>query len=183
VNSDYGKNLRWSIEKLSAKLLNNKIFSRNQLQNDPVDVYRNADTAYTDILHEYFIPSDSVARFIERLQKILPGYQTDLLNITVRNVKKDKDSYLTYARTEVFGFVMLFSQARTSEAEAEMQRLTRHLVNISTLLGGTYYLPYRLHANKQQMQMAYPLAKNFFALKAKYDPHGIFRNLFYETYR
>ena len=183
ANSDYGKNLRWKAEKLAASQVSGKKFSRNQLLNEGVEIFQNTDTAYTDILHEYFIPKDAVVNFIDSLKKIIPAYKADLLNITVRNVKKDNDAFLCYANEEVFGFVMLFYQSKKSEAETEMRSLTQKLINVAISLKGTYYLPYRLHATKEQMYKAYPQAKEFFLLKKKYDPAEIFQNRFYQTYK
>jgi FAD/FMN-containing dehydrogenase len=183
VNSGYGKNLRWTAEKFGTSLIKGKQFARNQLMNEEVTVFENTDTGYTDILHEYFIPKDSAARFIKTVREILPEYKTDLLNITVRNVKKDEDTYLHYANEEVFGFVMLFNQARNSKAESEMKMLTQKLIDVAYTLRGTYYLPYRLHATKEQLYKVYPQAKGFFLLKKKYDPAEIFQNRFYISYK
>ena len=183
ANSAYGKNLRWKSEEKVTRLLNGKFISRNQLINEGVEVFQNTDTNYTDILHEYFIPKDSVFKFIESLKKIIPSYNVDLLNITIRNVKKDTLTFLRYAKEEVFGFVMLFNQPRNSSGETEMRLLTQKLIDSVIALNGTYYLPYRLHATKEQMYKAYPQAKQFFILKKKYDPDEIFQNRFYETYK
>jgi FAD/FMN-containing dehydrogenase len=183
ANSGYGKDLRWRAEKLSTSLVSGKTFSRNQLLNEGVDVFENTDTAYTDILHEYFIPKDSVTKFIARLKVIMPKYNVDLLNITLRNIKKDDDTFLRYANEEVFGFVMLFNQAKGDQAEADMKFLTRNLINEAISLKGTYYLPYRLHASKEQLYTVYPQATAFFMLKKKYDPAEVFQNQFYKAYK
>lgn len=183
VNSDYGKKLRWRIEKITGRISKGKLFSRNQLLNDPVEIYQNRQPGYTDILHEYFIPRDSVIRFIKELKKIIPEYKVDLLNITIRNVLQDKDVFLRYANSEVFGFVMLYNQATTAQAEEEMKRCTQKLIDIAVALKGAYYLPYRLHASKEQLNKAYPMAEEFFRLKKKYDPQEIFQNEFYKTYK
>ena len=183
VNSNYGKDLRWKAEKMITSQISGKVFSRNQLENESVEVFENSDSAYTDILHEYFIPKDSVIQFIKAVKKIIPNYKVDLLNITIRNVKRDEDTFLRYANEEVFGFVMLFNQSKKTEAESEMKLLTQKLIDEATSLNGIYYLPYRLHATKAQMHRAYPQAKDFFLLKKKYDPKEIFQNRFYETYK
>lgn len=182
ANSSYGKNLRWKLEKASASLIDGKYFTRNELLNEGVEVFQNTDNNYTDILHEYFIPKAAVPAFIKALQNTIPKYQVDLLNITIRNVMTDKDSYLSYAHEEVFGFVMLFNQKRSEKAEADMKAVTRKLITISISLNGTYYLPYRLHASKEQMLMAYPQANTFFELKRKHDPEEVFSNNFYNIY-
>ena len=106
-------------------------------------------------------------------------HHPDLLNITVRNVEPDQDSFLRYAPEEVFGLVMLFSQRRDAAADREMQALTRELIDVALSCGGRYYLPYRLHATQAQFEQAYPQAGEFFQRKKRYDPAGIFQNEFY----
>ncbi|HEX6192558.1 MAG TPA: FAD-binding oxidoreductase, partial [Chitinophagaceae bacterium] len=183
ANSEYGKKLRWKLEKWSASLIDGKRFSRNQLLNEGVEVFQNADSNYTDILHEYFIPTANVGKFIDSLKQELPKHKVDLLNITIRNVMQDKDAYLAYANEEVFGFVMLYNQRKDNAADSEMRILTRRLIDIAISLDGKYYLPYRLHATREQMYAAYPQARSFFQFKRTYDPDEIFQNQFYESYK
>jgi FAD/FMN-containing dehydrogenase len=183
ASSEYGKELRWRLEKLVVKLGKGKIFSRNQIMNEPVDIFQNSEAGYSDILHEYFIPADSINRFIDEIRKTIPKYKVDLMNITIRNVLEDQDTYMSYARKEVFGFVMLFNEAIDPGADREMRNLTEKLVDIAISLGGTYYLPYRLHATREQFYRAYPRAQDFFKLKRKYDPEEIFQNQFYKAYK
>jgi FAD/FMN-containing dehydrogenase len=78
---------------------------------------------------------------------------------------------------------MLYNQATTKEAEDEMRRCTQKLIDSAIALKGTYYLTYRLHASKEQLSKAYPMAEEFFRLKKKYDPQEIFQNEFYKTYK
>ncbi|WP_316839907.1 FAD-binding oxidoreductase [Pedobacter gandavensis] len=183
VNSSYGKNLRWKVEKIAAKAINGTTFSRNKLLSEGVEVFQNTDSNYTDILHEYFVPGDSLAGFIGALQKTIPNFNVDLLNITVRNVNSDQDSYLAYANDDMFGLVMLFNQKKDKEAEAQMKALTQQLIVMAIRFRGTYYLPYRLHATKELMYSAYPKAPSFFDLKMKYDPLLVFQNQFYDKYK
>jgi FAD/FMN-containing dehydrogenase len=183
ANSDYGKNLRWRAEKWGASLVSGKKFPRNQLINESVEVFQNTTPGYADILHEYFIPKDSVTRFIEILKNTIPQYKVDLLNITLRNVEKDEDTWLKYAREEVFGFVMLYNQATTPEADAAMKTLTQRLIDEAIALRGTYYLPYRLHATREQLYKAYPMTGEFFAKKKSYDSLELFQNQFYKQYK
>jgi FAD/FMN-containing dehydrogenase len=183
VNSDYGKNLRWRIEKFSTKLSKGKLFNRNDIMNEGVEVFQNNSQQYTDILHEYFIPRENFNLFIDELKRIMPRYKVDLLNITIRDVRKDTTAYMFYSATNVFGFVMLFNQKKDEAAEKEMEQLTQELIDAVIKLKGTYYLPYRLHATKQQFYTAYPQAAEFFQLKKKYDTDEIFSNYFYEKYK
>jgi len=61
-------------------------------------------------------------------------------------------------------------EPRTAEADSAMQALTRELIDASLSSGGRYYLPYRLHASRDQFQRAYPRYGDFFALKRAIDP-------------
>jgi hypothetical protein len=179
---DYGKELRWNTEQVFTKIQIGSLFSRNEIMNESPALYLNRDSSRTDILHEYFIPKRNFMEFIKALQRIVPQYQTDLLNITIRNVYEDKDTYLRYAREEVFAFVMFFNQARTKEAETQMTALTQSLIKAADELNGTYYLPYRLHATREQFNTCYPMAPAYFKKKRVYDPEGIFGNMFWERY-
>lgn len=183
VNSEYGKRLRWDLETGMNKVSKDKTFSRNNLLNDNVTLIENKDTNSTDILQEYFIPERYFTEYINELKTVLPNKHIDLLNITIRGVYKDSDSYLNYARENVFGFVFLFNQKKNKLDEDEMKKLTKQLVKVAIKYEGTYYLPYRLHIDKETFRNVYPQGDEFFKLKLKYDPNEIFKNKFYEHYK
>lgn len=181
IDSDYGKNLRWWLERFRGETAGN-VLSRNQIMNEPSSLYATRDPGCTDILHEYFIPGDHLGEFIEKARAVLLNHRPDLLNITVRNVKPDEDTFLRYAPEEVFGLVMLFNQRRDTVSEAAMRRLTRDLVEAALACNGRHYLPYRAHATQEQFLRAYRQAPEFFALKHRYDPDGVFENTFSLNY-
>lgn len=79
--------------------------------------------------------------------------------------------------------MLLFNQKKTEEQEREMKILTNQLVDITLKNEGTFYLPYRLHIDKDKMRKSYPNANKFFELKLKYDINEIFSNKFYEHYK
>jgi FAD/FMN-containing dehydrogenase len=183
IGSQAGKEARWTAEKsLSEQLSKTKFVSRNQLLNEKAEVYQEHNADRTDILHEYFIPPHQVAHFLEQARAIIPRHRGDLLNVTIRNVLEDKDTWLRYADRDMFGFVMLFNQPRTVEAEGQMEAMTRELIEAAIACSGRHYLPYRLHATKEQLFRAYPRAAEFFQRKRVQDPVGLFQNQFYLKY-
>jgi hypothetical protein len=63
-----------------------------------------------------------------------------------------------------------------------MEAMTGDLIAAALRLRGRYYLPYRLHAPREQFVGAYSQASRFFQLKLRYDPQLVFQNLFYRKY-
>lgn len=182
VGSDYGKALRWTLEGAFSGYTLGDYVTRNQLLNTRVDLYMNRSEARTEVIHEYFVPPEQLAAFLAQLRHHIPQYEVDLLNVTLRDIQADTTTFLRFANEEVIAAVMLFSQARTSEADSVMAALTQVLIDACLELGGTYYLPYRPHATVPQFTQAYPQAPRFFALKKHYDPHLLFSNRFFLNY-
>ncbi len=182
AEGEYGKELRWAAEtKLQPHLLK-KVFSRNQLLNEGVEILQNRSAESTDILHEYFVPRTRIAQFLVALRRIVPAHDGNLLNVTMRSVDTDADTFLRYADRHMLALVMLFQQPRTAAGDAAMEAMTQEIVDTALSLDGRYYLPYRLHATAEQFHRAYPQARDFFDRKRRFDPDEIFRNRFYEKY-
>jgi FAD/FMN-containing dehydrogenase len=70
----------------------------------------------------------------------------------------------------------------TAEGEEGMRAMTEALIDRVLALGGSYYLPYRLHARGDQLRKAYPRVDEFVAKKRSYDPRLRFRNMMWEKY-
>ena len=156
IGSAEAKEIRWHAEKTFGEQVASRYVSRNQLLNEGAGNYQEHNADRTDILHEYFIPPDRVAAFLERARSIIPSHDGDLLNVTVRNVLKDEVTFMRYADQDMFAFVMLFNQPRTQDGEDRMAAMTRELIDAAIACGGRYYLPYRLHATEDQFFRAYP---------------------------
>jgi FAD/FMN-containing dehydrogenase len=182
AESDYAKQLRWQAETRLQPALNGTHFSRNQLLNEGVEVFQNRSADSTDILHEYFVPRPRAREFVTAMRTVIAKRRANLLNVTVRSVSEDPDTFLRYADRPMIAFVMLFVQQRTDAAEKDMEALTHELIDAALAHDGRYYLPYRLHATIEQFHRAYPKAKEFFDLKRKYDPRELFQNQFYLKY-
>ncbi len=182
AGSDYGKRLRWNAEKRLAPFLSSGVAERNDLLSEPAAVFQNQSQDATDVLMESFVPPAQFEPLLAELREIVPRTGVDLLNITVRQVKRDDDTFLRYADQEMYSLVMLFDQARTPAGEAKMAGAARQIIGATLRHQGRYYLPYRLHATREQFTAAYPQAAAFFALKRKYDPAGLFQNRFFQQY-
>lgn len=176
------KKLRWKAETKLQPRLQQTYYSRNQLLNEGVEVFENRSADYTDILHEYFVPKSGLVPFTEALREIIPRHKQNLLNVTIRQVEVDEDTFLRYADQRLFAFVLLFYQPQTEEGDRKMEAMSVELIEAALQAQGRYYLPYRLHATPEQFHRAYPQAKQFFELKRDYDPQELFQNQFYRKY-
>lgn len=181
VASDRAKRLRWWTEAVAGPRIAGEA-TRNSLMNEPVITLDDRDPSRTDILHEYFVPPDRFADFVTACQAVIPGSFQQLLNITLRYVNTDRDSVLAYAPEPRVAAVLLFSQEKTARGEADMARMTRALIDRTLDLGGTYYLPYRPHATRDQLTRGYPHAAAFAAFKRGIDPGLVLRHQLWDGY-
>jgi FAD/FMN-containing dehydrogenase len=176
------KRTRWFFETVVQPMSGSGIATRNTLMNEPVSNLRSRDTSRTDILHEYFVPPAQFPAFIDACRKVIPNSSLEFLNVTLRYVGPDKDSVLAFAPEERIAAVMSFSQPFTPEGEVEMIRVTEALIDRVVALGGAFYLPYRLHARRDQVAAAYPNVARFIERKRHYDPRLLFRNAMWQGY-
>ena len=178
--SEGGKRLRWSVEKALSKIFDKKYETRNNVMHPDIHVLWPAHTDRRDILQEYFIPKERFNAFIKILKAQVQKHKMNLLNVTIREVQKDQDTLLAYARKDVFAFVLFFSQGIKKEDEKNMQVFTQDIINDVLKLGGNFYLPYRLHYTLDQFRQGYPMFRDFIELKKKYDPDEMFSSQFWD---
>lgn len=174
TGSEAGKRFRWWAE--TRLVPADGMATRNSLMNLPVAIFAGHDPRRTDILHEYFVPPEALSAFLADCRRIIPASRQDLLNLTLRWVQADRHSALTFAPEDRIALVMLFSQHITAADEADMQAMTRSLIDAALDVGGSFYLPYRLHARGDQLLKAYPRLPDVVAFKRRHDPGLRFRN-------
>lgn len=157
------------------------LVSRNHPMHDSVKYLKNDHTGETDILQEYFIPRTQFIAFVDGMRHILKNNGANLLNASVRVVHKE-DNLLNYAPTDMFALALYLNQTTDKEGNERMGKLTRDLIDLTSDLGGRFFLPYQLHYTGEQLQRSYPEIKGFFDAKKQYDPAVVFTNTFYEKY-
>jgi FAD/FMN-containing dehydrogenase len=136
----------------------------------------------TYLLQEYFVPVDRFDAFTPRLREVLRRHEVNVLNVSIRHAAPDPGSLLAWARSEVFAFVLYYKQGTDAAARAAAGAWSRELIDAALSVGGSYYLPYQLHATEEQFARAYPRAGEFLAVKRRLDPANKFRNQFVERY-
>jgi FAD/FMN-containing dehydrogenase len=182
IGNETAKKARWIAETRLNPALSSGVATRNTLMNEPVSNLAGHDRRRTDILHEYFIPPQQFPAFIADCREIIPPARAEFLNVTLRYVGADETAALAFAPAPRIAAVMSFSQEISPEGEVEMIQITERLIDRAINLGGAFYLPYRLHARRDQVRAAYPRADEFAERKRFYDPKLLFRNAMWDAY-
>ena len=136
----------------------------------------------TYVLQEYFVPVERFDAFVPKMAHVLKRHDVNVINVSIRHAKPDAGALLSWARGEVFAFVLYYKQETDAEARRRVGVWTRELVDSVLSVGGAYYLPYQPWATEAQFLRAYPRAPEFFALKRRLDPTYKFRNTLWDTY-
>lgn len=179
---EVAKGLRWFMESRIGPAMTGGRATRNSLMAEPVANLAQKDMRRTDILHEYFVAPERFGEFVAACRDIIPKSRSEFLNVTLRYVAADSTPVLTIAPVRRIAAVMSFSQEVTPEGEIDMMQTTEALIDRVTAIGGAFYLPYRLHARRDQVEKAYPATSSFIAAKRHYDPKLLFRNTMWDVY-
>jgi FAD/FMN-containing dehydrogenase len=136
----------------------------------------------TYVLQEYFIPVRHFVAFARAMAAVIDKHAAEVLNVSVRHSDADPLTLLPWAKEEVFSFVVYYKQRTFEDAQRHVGEWTRELIDTALRFEGRYYLPYQLHATKEQFARAYPEAGELRALKHRVDPHGKFSNELWVKY-
>ncbi|NUU76491.1 FAD-binding oxidoreductase [Paenibacillus xylanilyticus] len=178
----WGREWFWELQQRYFDSQAGTRISRNNAMASPSAFMEYHQPGANDLLQEYFIPVDAFPAFVEEMGEIVSQEQLDLLNITVRYVKKDEEAVLSYATQDMFGLVCLFHASLSDEEQKKFKASLQRIIVTFIRLNGTYYLPYEGYATAEQFEQAYARKNEFFAAKEHYDPEHVFMNYFMEQY-
>jgi FAD/FMN-containing dehydrogenase len=134
------------------------------------------------VLQEYFIPVAQFESCARDIAGVLQRHRVNALNISVRHALADPGTLLAWTRGETFAFVLYYKQRTRANARDRVGVWTRELIETVLHHGGSYYLPYQLHATPDQFHRAFPGARALFKLKRRLDPHYRLRNALWDKY-
>jgi FAD/FMN-containing dehydrogenase len=126
----------------------------------------------TSVLQEFFIPLRNVNIFNDYFWHIIKKFGVNLLNLSIRYVKKTTIPVLNYAKEDVAAFVIYYNIWNNNHSIQESSVWSRKLIQKAIDISGTFYLPYLHHATKMQFEKSYPDCGSYLEIKRKYDPNG-----------
>jgi FAD/FMN-containing dehydrogenase len=158
------------------------VWRNHEASLDTASLEPNSRESSTYALQEYFVPVGAFEAFAREAAGLIRAHEARVLNISVRHSPRDTDSVLAWAREEVFCFVLYYKQGTAPGDRERTARWTRDMIAAALKHGGTYYLPYQLHATQAQFDAAYPGKRAFRAIKARVDPRNRFSNELWKRY-
>lgn len=178
---DWLRSYAWAKEK--SETIIGKMGTRNQLMRPPINPIFNSSSIDTEWLQEYFVRGEDLPDFLQYLAKVLQENNVSLFNASVRYVKHDPETALSYAADgDRFAVVLFFNQKVSKKAIVKTNRWVRQVNSYLLDHGGSYYLPYQPFATLEQFRKSYPRWRQVKEMKQEIDPQSIFANGFYENY-
>lgn len=175
------RKLAWKIAKKEA--LAENISSRNELMCPPINPVFNNSKIDTEWLQEYFVKGEDLADFLQFLGHILQKNNVALFNASVRFVKQDLKTKLSYAQKgDRFAIVLFFNQKLSPEEIQKTKIWVRQVIDYLIAHEGSYYLPYQHFATVEQFKACYPNWETIISYKQSIDPKNLFDNGFFVDY-
>ncbi len=177
--SNWGRQFRWFIQTQIGPQLDPQQLTRNSAMAAPFRTLQLNEVDTTDVLQEYFIPVAKSSEFLAEYRKLLAANDMQLLNVTIRKVKLDKEALVSYANTDMYAFVSYYKISKTATGTAQMTEFTRQMMDYLDTIDGKFYLAYRGYYSRSQIHRMYPQLETLFQLKQQYDPTELFTNRWY----
>ncbi len=136
----------------------------------------------TYVLQEYFVPVERFDEWVPKMKKVFNDNDVNVINVSIRHAFPDLGAKLAWARTESFAFVVYYKQGTDEKSIEEVGKWTRQMIDQVLSVGGTYYLPYQLHATDEQLLRAYPGLIEYFEIKKALDLTDKFTNKLWDKY-
>jgi decaprenylphospho-beta-D-ribofuranose 2-oxidase len=183
----WGKTLRWHAEKwIAGDAPRKTIVSRNNAMRPPVSsvkMLEHDSTKDADVIQEFFIPIPKFTAFMDGMRRILLEDGTNLLGVTLRYVKANNETALSYTpKEDAMAVILYFNEACSMEGRAKGDELIKRLNRLTLHKEGTFYLTYLRDLDKDSLRQAYPGIDAFFQKKHAVDPEGRFTSRFFEMH-
>ncbi len=140
-------------------------------------------TKDADVIQEFFVPIPRFMAFMEDMRRILLEDVTNLLGVTLRYVKANDETALSYApREDAFAVILYFNELCSAAGRARGDELIRRLNRLALQCRGTFYLTYVRDLDRDSLKQAYPGIDAFFQKKHAVDPEDRFTSRFFELH-
>ncbi|WP_165485067.1 FAD-binding protein [Legionella rowbothamii] len=182
-HSSWARQKYWEME--SSRLLANdsEAMSVNKIMQPAINAMFNSSKSETEWLQEFFLPEENLADFLKDLGTLLQDNNVALINASVRFVKQNNQSPMSYAYDgDRFAVVLCFNQSLDEKEVIKARKWIRQAQHLTVEKGGAYYLPYQHISNPEDFHAAYPHVDEALRAKNKEDEHHLFVSGFYQRF-
>lgn len=158
------------------------VWRNNEASYDVQELEPKSREKETYVLQEYFIPVQKIESFVPKMAAIYQKYNVNVINVSLRHALPDTTSYLSWAKEEVFAFVIYYKQKTSEKAKEEVKQWTGEMTDAIISENGTWYLPYQPHASIEQFNAGYSNANSYFEIKNRLDSAHRFTNKLLDKY-
>src|SRR5260370_34360907 len=117
------------------------------------------------------------------LRRLLVEDGTNLLGVTVRYVKANDETALSYApKEDAFAVILYFNELCSAAGRARGDELIKRLNHLALQCEGTFYLTYVRDLDRETLKQAYPGIDAFFQKKHSVDPENRFTSRYFERH-
>jgi FAD/FMN-containing dehydrogenase len=135
------------------------------------------------VIGEHYVPPDQLGPFMQQAAALLRASGGEVIYGTIRAIQRDSTTFLPWAKAD---FACVIFNLRTPHTPSGLARTAHNfsaLIDLSTRLGGSFFLTYHRHATAQQVQACYPQFAQWLDLKKAHDPTELFCSDWYVHYR
>lgn len=148
----------------------------------PLDQHLGTSVAGTEMITELYVPGDRLADLMTDIREDFLEHDVNFIYGTIRLIKKDVDSFLTWAKDDyacvIFNLHVDHDQAGLDRARNDFRRL----IDRAIAVGGSYFLTYHRHADREQVLRCYPEFPEFLRRKHAWDPEERFSSDWFRHY-
>ena len=135
------------------------------------------------MISEIYVPRNDLAEFMMDVRKVAAKENCDIVYGTIRLIKEDDESFLSWAREDYACIIFNLRVFHTPNGIEKAKRDFRALIDAALPYGGSYYLTYHRWARKGQVVACYPQFPEFLRMKQKYDPKEVIQSDWYRHYK
>ena len=153
-----------------------------------VDHYHRAiDKAFggrgSEMITELYVPRARLPDFMRACAYELRAAGANLIYGTVRLIRRDRETFLAWAREDYACVIFNLHVEHTPAGVAHAAEVFRRLIDRAAERSGSYYLAYHRFATRAQIETCDPRMRAFLALKAAGDPQQLFHSDWYRHCR
>jgi FAD/FMN-containing dehydrogenase len=136
----------------------------------------------SEMITELYVPAHKLSDFMDTAKETLRSTGADLIYGTIRLIKEDDESFLSWAKQDFVCVIFNLHVEHTERGIAKGRNAFLGLIDDALHCDGSFFLTYHRHASREQVSAAYPQFAEFLREKQKRDPHAVFASDWYHHY-